>query len=147
MFILCSKVLTQLLLKVENQGLIHGIKISKLTSTINQLIFIDDSIVFLRADKTEAQHLKECLNMYQQSLGQQVNYAKFGIFYSSNTYRACYRDIYSELGLNIIKSNAKYLGIPMLLTRNKSKDFWYLLSQVKKILQGWKQKTLSWVVE
>ena len=41
-------------------------------------------------------------------------------------------------------SNAKYLGIPMFLTKNKTHDFCYLLSEVQRHSQRWRHKTLSW---
>ena len=143
LFILCSEVLSRILARAENIGFIHGVKISRAAIPITYLMFADDIILFLRANRAEAESLRSCLQKYESWSGQQVNFNKSGVFYSPNTCRRSRAVIFSILKLPIIYESAKYLGIPMFLTKHKTKDFKYLVSQVQSGIQGWKQKTLS----
>ena len=119
---------------MENQGLIHGIKIARLTPSINHLMFANNLVLILRAIQVEAERLKVCLDKYQNWLGQKVNCHKSMIFYSPNTNLIVRRSIFFMLGLHAITSDAKHLGILMFLSEHKIKDIKYLILQVQSRL-------------
>ena len=47
------------------------------------------------------------------------------------------------MGLKEMTQNVKYLGLPLLHTRRKTKDFDFILEKLDSKLAGWKAKTLS----
>ena len=65
LFILCSKVITQILNRAKQQGLIHGVKIAKLAPSITHLMFTNDVVLFLWVNQFKAENLKSCLKLYQ----------------------------------------------------------------------------------
>ena len=85
LFILCSDVLSRLLLQQEREGLIHGIKIARNAPPVSHLMFADDTILFCRANKEEAECLDACLEIYGKWSGQEINRQKSSIYISRNT--------------------------------------------------------------
>jgi hypothetical protein len=54
LFILGSKILSRLIEREENLGLLHGIRMTKSCPSISHLLFVDDVIIFSRAKESEA---------------------------------------------------------------------------------------------
>lgn len=55
LFILRAEVLSRLFAQVESCGNMHGIKVARQAPTISHLLFADDLIVFVRANRREAE--------------------------------------------------------------------------------------------
>jgi hypothetical protein len=55
---------------------IHGVKIAPRAPEITHLLFVDDSLLFCRANEEETHQIKDIINSYQQASGQLVNYSK-----------------------------------------------------------------------
>ena len=53
LFILCSKILSRLILQAESSGDIHGIKIAHGAPPVSHLMFTDDTFLFCRATGQE----------------------------------------------------------------------------------------------
>lgn len=49
----------------------------------------------------------------------------------------------SILGVNVVEDFGKYLGIPSVFSRNKSKDFGYIMDKIWKTVQGRKRSFFS----
>lgn len=88
LFNLCSEVLTKLLLREENRGTLHGIKISRQAPAISHLMFADDTMIFCRANTREATSILNCLDTYEKWSGQSFNRGKSKVFFSKNTCRS-----------------------------------------------------------
>lgn len=84
LFIMCAEVFSSLLLQVEEQNIIHGLKFGS-TTTISHLLFADDSLIFMRADMVEGQHLKKIFDCYTTASRQLFNLDKSSMFFSGNT--------------------------------------------------------------
>jgi hypothetical protein len=65
--ILCADVLSTLITKARERKLIHGVKIAPGTPEITHLFFADDSLMFCRATKDEANTMKQIITQYQQA--------------------------------------------------------------------------------
>ena len=79
LFILSSEVLSRLLLKEEQLGNLHGIKMSR-NSQISHLLFVDDIMIFSKATKREANSILKCLSTYSIWSGQKLNVSKSSLF-------------------------------------------------------------------
>lgn len=60
-FILCSEVLSRLMLRAEQMGHIRGIKMGREVLVLSYLLFADDLLLFGKATRREAEALEGCL--------------------------------------------------------------------------------------
>ena len=75
--------------------------------------------------------------------GQELNRDKTSLFFSKSTPSEMQRRIMGALGVNELKQYEEYLGLPVLVERNKRASFDQLKQNVWKRLQGWEGKLLS----
>ena len=61
LFILGSEILSRLLLREENLGALHGIKIARMSPSISHLLFANDVMIFSEANTAEANVILKCL--------------------------------------------------------------------------------------
>lgn len=81
LFILYSKLLSRMLLNLERDEKLHGIKIGRTSPSISYLFFADDILIFCKANTEEITQLKECLHQYCTWTGQRINASKSGCFF------------------------------------------------------------------
>lgn len=144
LFLFCVEGLSNLLDKAETKGKIHGCKISPTAPAVSHLLFADDSFLFFKATVKEVTCVKEILDKYADMSGQQINYQKSGIMFSSNVRVDKQRRLSAILGVHNDISNSHYLGLPSLVGRSKKKVFGFLKDKVVKRIQGWIAKPISW---
>ena len=81
LFILAFEVLVMLLCKVELNGELNGIKVSRTSPSISHVQFADDLFIFVKAKEENLVTVKECLDKYMEWSGQAVNSAKSSMFF------------------------------------------------------------------
>lgn len=143
LFILCGEVLSRILLKMEDLKLIHGVKIGPSCDPISHLMFVDDLIVFARANEKEISSISQALSCYEAWSGQKVNIEKSGVLFSRNIVSTKAASLRSTLGLKAINKDALYLGLPMTVGRSKLVAFGSILDKMSSKVLGWKSKMLS----
>jgi hypothetical protein len=74
------EILSRVIAREENLGLMHGIKMAKNCPPISHLLFVDDVIIFSRTNVNEAEVVLNCLNTYSSWSGQ----SKSAVFFSKN---------------------------------------------------------------
>lgn len=87
--------------------------------------------------------MHELLQDFCGQLGQRVNGGKSRIWYSPNTPLNLIQSITKEFGIPSTNDLGKYLGVPLVHTRLRSRQFNYLIDRVNGRLSGWKSKLLS----
>uniref|UniRef100_A0A2N9GNM8 Reverse transcriptase domain-containing protein n=1 Tax=Fagus sylvatica TaxID=28930 RepID=A0A2N9GNM8_FAGSY len=142
-FLICAEGLSSLIRKAELAGLIHGISASRYGPKISHLFFADDSLLLSRASVAEVQHISSILEAYEQASGQKINKTKTSLYFSPNTPATTRTEICSILGVSAHAPNEKYLGLPVMIGKSKTRTFNELKERVTKKLVGWKEKTLS----
>ena len=73
LFQLCAKRLQSLIQQVENSGSIKGVSLCSARPKVSHLFFVDDSLLFCRANTQECATILEVLQQYEEALGQQIN--------------------------------------------------------------------------
>ena len=136
LFLLCVERFSSLLAKVEGEGRIHSVSICRRTPSISHLLFVDDSLLFCRANPKEVQAISKVLQTYAASLGQCINFEKFSVYFSSNTGGEQRERIKIVLGIKEVDRFESYLGLPILVGRSKYQTFAYLKDRVWKKIQG-----------
>ncbi|GLT68149.1 hypothetical protein SLA2020_404070 [Shorea laevis] len=143
LFILGSDILSRLIFKEEQKGLLHGIKISSRCPSISHLLFADDVMIFSRANSREATSIMSCLSTYSKWSGQCINVAKSSIFFSKNCRTASKLAVNNILKLPPIPVKVKYLGLPLFFSRKKQDSFLEIKDRILAKISGWKAKFLS----
>ncbi|KAI5352564.1 Hypothetical predicted protein [Prunus dulcis] len=82
--------------------------------------------------------MKECLDLFCQASGQNLNFDKSAIFCSPNVSRALAQEISFICGSPLIDNLGKYLGMPVLHYRVTRSTYSSLLSKVHCRLANWK---------
>ena len=137
LFLLCTEGLHGLIKKATADGDIRGFSICRQEPKLTYLFFVDDSLLFYRANSMECEKILDLLALYESALGQKVNKEKTALFFSKAT------PFKSMLGVQEIKFYEKYLGLPSLIGRGKRATFNYIKERVWRKLQGWEEKLLS----
>ena len=144
LFIICTEALSRLLTRKSMMGSLKVIKIARNCDPLTHLLFADDLLVFGRANEGEAETIADCLATYESWSGQLINKDKSVIHYSNNANRVQISTINSILGLKKAANDAKYLGLPFLVSRSRRRAFQPIVERLDAKLQGWKAKLLSY---
>ena len=107
------------------------------------MLFADDSFLFLKASFKECWFLKQILQLYEEASGQCVNFQKCAVSFSPNIRRDVQDQMAAYLGVTRVDVQDRYLGLPIVLGRNRSSKFSYIKDRLWKKLKGWKEKLLS----
>lgn len=143
LFILCAEVLSCLLFKAEERDEFHGIKIYRGAPSVNHLFFADDSLIFCGANVRECQNILHVIEIYENASGQRINRDKTNLFFNSNIGETIQATIKGFWGAPVTLSQEKYLGLHIIVGRNKKRAFVNLKDRVLKRIQGWRDKILS----
>ena len=81
---------------------------------VSHLLFADDSLILMQANKKNADCLSDILTCYCATLGQKVSEAKSSIFFSSNTEANVKLEVCEVQNIMTESLNDKYLGLPAL---------------------------------
>ena len=144
LFLLCAEGLSALIKKKEAVGLIRGVGVSKFAPPVSHLFFMDDSIIFCRATMEECKQVAEVLDTYGKELGQKINRDKTSLFFSKNTRTDIQNGVKDMFDAQIVQQHEKYLGLPLMVGREKKKAFNSIKDQVSRKIVGWKGKLLSY---
>lgn len=119
LFILGYEILSRLILREDDLGSLHGIKMARWSPPISHLLFADDVLMLSWANAREAQSILNCLTSYFNWSGQCINVAKSAVFYSTNCRLVARSSINGILNLAQILTRAKYLRIPYFMHSGK----------------------------
>uniref|UniRef100_A0A803PKR6 Reverse transcriptase domain-containing protein n=1 Tax=Cannabis sativa TaxID=3483 RepID=A0A803PKR6_CANSA len=134
LFIMCAEGLSAMLRKYENNGWIHGCKVANGAPQVSHMLFADDSYYYCKATMEEARRIHEFLQKFERASGQQVNFSKSSIFFSTNMETNVRNQLCSFLGMNAATEDNFYLGLPSTMSRNKTAGLGYL--KTKSVVQS-----------
>ncbi|GAA0174293.1 hypothetical protein LIER_27715 [Lithospermum erythrorhizon] len=95
----------------ERKGL-TGIKISRESPSISHILCADDTMIFCKANGSEAVEIVSILRDYEEASGQKVNIDKCSASFDLNTPQGTRRLVLEVLGMNEVMDHGKYLGLP-----------------------------------
>ncbi|KAA3482534.1 LINE-1 reverse transcriptase isogeny [Gossypium australe] len=142
-FLICGEGLSSLMRLVQREDNFRGVKASRRGPQISHLLFADDCILFGEATERGAGLLKRVLREYRKCSGQQVNFDKSTVFFSSNT-RAEEKGLVARiLGVRSTNDPERYLGLPNMVGRRKKKAFQNLKDRFRQRIDNWSIRHLS----
>lgn len=143
LFLICAEGFSAMLQEAEDNGRLQGIKICSNAPSVNHLLFADDSLLLIKANKRNAQEVQRILDEYEKCSGQMINREKSSVLFSKNTKEQYKEEVKTFLKIKKEGNSGKYLGLPFYIGKSKSKTFAYLKDKIWKCIQGWKEKLLS----
>jgi hypothetical protein len=143
LFLIAAEGLSSLLSRAALDNRLTGVSIFVGGYRLSHLFFPDDSLLFCRATAEEWENRSLVLKLYERASGQQLNAAKTSIFFSKNTSPEIKDLICTSVGIPVLASFDKYLGLPAMVGRSKTRTFKSICSRVQKKIDGWKEKFLS----
>ncbi|BFG34431.1 hypothetical protein CerSpe_207050 [Prunus speciosa] len=143
LFLFVSEVLSLMISKAINSNVLQGIKLGSDGPIVSHLLFVDDTLVFMKATKPNCDQMVQLLNVFCEASGQQINYSKSCLFFTPNIPDCMRREIEDTLNIREIDDPGKYLGLPTLWGRAKKDALAYIKDRINKKVQNWKQALLS----
>ena len=83
------------------------------------------------------------LQLYEKVLGQKINMDKSTLYFSSNTTNEDRGMLRQLLNVQVALEEDIYLGIPIMIGRDKNRELRSIKERVKTKIQGWSVKMLS----
>lgn len=120
-----------MLAKEEQLNHFKGIKISRTSPSISQLLYADDLVIFCRANTDDATCINEVLNKFSVWSSQCANKEKSSIHFSNNTSHQTKLDITNILGFPECNHKTKHLGFSFC--KPKSRKMHFLKSLIESL--------------
>ena len=127
----------------EQRGAITGVRICSNAPRVSHLLFADDSLLLVRANRENAMHLQSILQLYESVSDQTINKEKLAVLFSRNTRSRDRRDVKDSLQIVKEAMSDRYLGLSVNVGNDRAKTFAYLKDRIWQRIQGWKEKMLS----
>ncbi|XP_035551721.1 uncharacterized protein LOC118349890 [Juglans regia] len=143
LFLLCTEGLISLLREAERTNVVTGLQICHGAPKLNHLLFADDSLIFCNADMETNVRLQTLLEQYEVSSGQQLNREKTTMVFSANVNQHNKQAIMNLWCSTQLQHYDKYLGLPPVVGKSKSRAFASIKHKVWLKLQGWKGNMFS----
>lgn len=143
LFIMCSEVLSGLCNRAQEDGSLQGLRVARTCPRINHLLFADDTMFFLDANRENCAALTSILDKYETASGQAISKEKSAITFSRKTPASLKRFIKGELQIQKEGGTGKYLGLPEHFGRKKRDIFSSIVDKIKQKARGWSNKFLS----
>ena len=144
LFLLIMKVLSRILKKTEDSGLLRGFQVGPVNSIgvrISHLLFADDTILFCDASRDQLLSIRLALSCFQSFTGLKVNVGKSEIVPVGEVGNIGV--LANILGCRMGSLPMKYLGM-LLGTLFKTTSIWNpILEKMEKKLSSWKRLYLS----
>lgn len=128
LFIICAEGLSLLFKEAQMNKRIHGCRVARGAPAVTHLMFADDVLVLFKANRDEANEVKQCLKRYESASSQVINFHKSCISFSTNIEE---QDRVLVSGIFQVQQSAdfgKYLGLPSIIGWNR-KDIFKFVEQ------------------
>ena len=114
----------------ETNGSLQGNKIARNCPPISHLMFVDDVVVFSRANQDDLQAIQSCLSQFQTWSGLSINMRKLAITFSKNVPSSSKTNLCNLIGLHHSASKNFYLGLPTHIQRSHQTQFSTILEKI-----------------
>jgi hypothetical protein len=136
-------VLTRMLVKASNAGLIKGLSPDICPGGVICLQYADDTILFSDSNVTYTANLKKVLTCFEQVSGMRINYSKSELIPLGLEPEEL-EALANILECTIGEFPIKYLGIPLHYDKLRRADLQPLIDKILRRIAGWRGKLLSY---
>ncbi|CAN1782925.1 Putative ribonuclease H protein At1g65750 [Linum perenne] len=103
------------------------------------MLFVNDIVLFGKADRWEACKMKNILDCYYRLSGKAVNTSKSSMIFSANTPDNIKEDVLTSFGVPGETKMGNYLGVSIEWVE----AFWFMLERLELRAHSWKNSLLS----
>ena len=143
LFILCMEYLGFLINECCRMKDWIPLKASRQSLGVSHLFFIDNLMLFAKANKASDESIKKALSIFYKESGQLVSAEKSCIYFSPNVPPNIREDIYGVLDIAENSNIGKYLGFLLNHKGAAWNRYNFVVDRVISKLSGWKSKFLS----
>ncbi|KAL5539671.1 hypothetical protein UlMin_043672 [Ulmus minor] len=143
LFLFYLEGLTSLLVKAELNGRLKGLNFGSNNVSVSHLLFVDDSFMFLDANRSNFEVLSGILRLYCAASGQVVNFDKSEICFGRDVLLPVQQDLANSFGVRWVVCHNNYLGLPTFVGRCKWDLFNFIKSRVWNKVKGWNSSLFS----
>ena len=118
-------------------GDIVPVKICRRAQGISHLIFADDTMLFFKASRDQAEQVKTALDLYSSATSQSINYDKCSMFFGEACPTSVQEHVRDALHVTSLVFEEKYLGLPTPEGRMSKGKFQNLQTSLTKRLVQW----------
>jgi len=137
LFNLVGDVLTRMLVKGANQGLIRDLGVDFREGGIISLQYADDTILFSDVELEHLLNLKGIVMWYEQLSGMRVNFHKSEII-AMNTSDEMAHEVSHIFACSLGDFPIKYLGVPLHYENRRREDIHPLVVKMLSRMAGWR---------
>lgn len=119
------------------------IRLSHSRSDLSHLFFVNDFIIFSKANVQQAKLLKAILENFFCFSGHKINAGKTNIFFSSAVRENLGRIISGMLGFKKVEDLSYNFGVPLFHERATNNTLRFVVEKVRNKLQSWEARQLS----
>ncbi|XP_060969913.1 uncharacterized protein LOC133037107 [Cannabis sativa] len=101
------------------------------------------SYIYCRANDREVSNILHLLQLFEIASGQQVNFSKSFVFFSTNVPIATRDRLCGILRMRLADEHSTYLSLPCVMGRNKDAILGFLKDKMQKRIQSWEGRFLS----
>ena len=143
LFILCMEFLGAQISGMCEQNRGDPIKASRNGPSFSHIFFVDDLLLFAKANSKNSKAIMDVLDHFYNLAGQKVNKSKSRILFSPNVARRRRRRLCNKMGIYETSDLGRYLGFPLLQQGRNSNAFNFVAKKIQAKLAGWKSRLLS----
>ncbi|KAM2896759.1 hypothetical protein COP2_006481 [Malus domestica] len=143
LFLICAEGLSAVLRKREEQGYLHGIRVTPDGMQISHLFFADDAVIFCKATEVEVRGILEVLQCYAAASGQIINREKCSLYFGNQCPRQQRRLIESCTNFVGKETFGRYLGLSADFGASKKAVFEGVREALDGRINGWAEQFLS----
>lgn len=143
LFLLVTEVLSLLMQQASDTKKIEGVQMNHNGPVISYLFFVNDTLIFLKAEKENCINLVHLIDDYCSVSGEQVNLHKSNVLFGGNIMAILAEELTNILGMDKVEDLGVYLGVPAIWGRSKRCGLAYVKGRLLGKIQGWKKSTLS----
>jgi hypothetical protein len=127
-------VLARLINHEEEVNRIKGVKLVPSAPRLSKRFYADDVLLFCGAKISEVVVLMKCVEKFCGWFGLSISKDKSKSFVSKGVHSQFSRQVKNMWGFKKLSNDVKYLGMPLFLSANKSKDFAFVKENLSPVL-------------
>lgn len=128
--------MTVLINEVERKNEFKGVHVCRDSPSVSDLLFVDDSLILMKADSKNAIVLRNIINRYCAASCQVVSEANSSIYFSLNTKVSTKAGVCQILNILTESLSHKYLGLPLMVGLNRSDCLMHLVDRLCQMVNG-----------
>ena len=136
------KVLGALIKDKCKEKLWNLVKSAQSGPTFSHLFFVDDLMLFAKANRKNCIAIRDVLDSFYSLSGQKISEEKSRVFFPPHVEQNTREELSEVLGFRSIASLGKYLGFPIKY-KGQPQDFGFIIDCIQSKLASWKANLLS----